>query len=199
MAGVKPQPVGELSPAEGVACHAERSAGPDASARATAAIGQPAPRALPIVWQRLVKDGETCERCGSTHQEILAALAQLEPALRPLGLQPVLHTLVLDEPSFRLDPSASNHLWIDGRSVEDWLGARAGSSPCCSVCGDLPCRTLEVDGQSFDAVPRHLIVKAALIAAAAAFAPSRSGAGPASCCAGESPDPGAGRCAKACD
>jgi Domain of unknown function (DUF2703) len=148
-------------------------------------------KTLPIVWQRLVKAGATCERCGSTHQQILGALARLEPALQPLGIQPVLQTVVLDESSFRADPSASNRIWIAGKPMEDWLGAGTGSSPCCSVCDDLPCRTLEVDGHSFEAVPQDLIVKAALIAAAGMIEASRSDAGPAPCCTNA--------CNKACD
>jgi len=138
---------------------------------------------LTIVWQRLVKEGATCDRCGSTHEQILGALTQLEAALRPPGIRPVLQTLVLDEPSFRADPSASNRIWIAGKPMEDWLGASAGSSPCCSVCGDLPCRTLEVDGHSFESVPQDLVVKSALIAAATMIDTSHPNAGPARCCA----------------
>ena len=146
---------------------------------------------LPIVWQRLVKAGATCERCGSTHQQILGALARLEPALQALGIQPVLQTVMLDESTFKADPSASNRIWIAGKPMEDWLGASAGSSPCCSVCGDLPCRTLEVDGQSFEAVPQDLVVKAAMIATAGMIDSSRPDAGVAPCCASA--------CSKACD
>lgn len=199
MAGVRPQRVDQLAPARGVEPCAERVAGSNRSASEPLAMKQAPLKALPIVWQRLVKEGETCERCGSTHQEILAALAQLEPALQPLGIQPVLQTLVLDEPSFRADSSASNRIWIGGRSMEDWLGARAGSSPCCSVCGDLPCRTLEMGGHSFEAVPRNLVVKAALLAAAGMIESSRSGAGLASSCASESASTSDCGCAKACD
>jgi len=147
-------------------------------------------KTLPIVWQRLVKEGATCERCGSTHQQLLAALGRLEPALLPLGIRPVLQTETLDESTFRADPSASNRIWIAGKPMEHWLGARAGSSPCCSVCGDLPCRTLEVDGRSFEAIPQDLVVKAGLIAAAGMVASSRPDAAPAPCCAND--------CSKAC-
>jgi hypothetical protein len=157
----------------------------------TETIKQADMKTLPILWQRLVKAGATCERCGSTHQQILEALARLEPALRPLGIQPVLQTVVLDESSFRADPSASNRIWIAGKPMEDWLGASAGSSPCCSVCGDLPCRTLEVDGHLFEAVPQDMVVKAALIAAAGMIESSRSDAGAAPCCESA--------CSKACD
>lgn len=120
---------------------------------------------LPIVWQRLVRQGATCERCASTQHQVLDALAQLTPLLRPLGCEPVLEVRALEPMAFEADPSASNRIWIAGRPMEFWLGARSGSSPCCSVCGDLPCRTLEFEGRSFETVPRDLVVKAALAAA----------------------------------
>ena len=139
---------------------------------------------LPIVWQRLVNAGETCDRCGSTGQAIATALAKLAVALQPLGIQPVLETRAIDEAAFRLDPSASNRIWIDGTPMEEWLGARVGMSPCCSVCGDLPCRTLDVAGTSFEAIPEDLIVKAALMAAARKIESAHSAAAPPACCTG---------------
>ncbi len=50
--------------------------------------------------------------------------------------------------------------------MEEWLAAKVGSSSCCSVCGDAPCRTVEVEGSVFEEIPEAVIVKAALIAAA---------------------------------
>lgn len=139
-------------------------------------------RELPILWQRLVTQGATCPRCGSTLRALEAAVARLEPALRVLGLRPVLETRVIDEAAFRPAPEESNRIWIGGRPMEEWLGARAGHSRCCEACGDLPCRTLEVEGQSYEAVPAELIVKAALIAAAQQIGPGAGGATPP-CCA----------------
>ena len=42
---------------------------------------------------------------------------------------------------------------------------RSLGSQCCSVCGDNSCRTLQVDGKTYEAVPETLIVKAGLAAA----------------------------------
>ncbi len=137
---------------------------------------------LPITWKRLVKEGETCKRCGSTYEQAVGALAKLEAALRPLGIQPVLEVLALDEPAFKAEPSESNRIWIAGKPMEEWLGASVGKSPCCSVCGDLPCRTLEVGGNTFETIPEDLIVKAALIAASQMIGPSTPDAAPAPCC-----------------
>ena len=137
-------------------------------------------KTLPIVWQRLVSGGRTCERCGATEQQMLRALAKLEQALRPLGLEPVLETRELDPAAFRAAPSESNRIWIAGRPMEDWLGARVGSSPCCTVCGDAECRTVEVGGAVYETIPEDLLIRAALIAAAALLGPESEA--PRSCC-----------------
>ncbi|HET6950676.1 MAG TPA: DUF2703 domain-containing protein [Acidimicrobiales bacterium] len=122
-------------------------------------------RALPIVWQRLVsQDGRTCDRCAATQDEVQHAVVVLEQVLRPLGIQPRLEISEIDEPSFKADPAESNRIWIAGRPMEDWIEGRVGSSRCCSVCGDSECRTLEVRGATFEAIPERLIIRAALIA-----------------------------------
>jgi len=120
---------------------------------------------LPMLWKRLVKEGETCPRCGSTQQNVIGAVKKLEAALRPLGIEPVLETLAIDESTFQADPSESNRIWIAGKPLEEWLGARVGASQCCTVCGDLPCRTMDIGGSTHEAIPEDLIVRAAMMAA----------------------------------
>lgn len=124
-------------------------------------------RPLPIVWQRLVNSGgQTCNRCGITYEALQRAVAKLKDVLAPLGLEPTLETKEIQEESFKADPSASNRIWIAGRPLEEWLSAGVGSSRCCSVCGESECRTVEVGGAVFEAIPEDLILRAALIAAA---------------------------------
>ena len=128
---------------------------------------------LHIVWQRLVSaEGQTCDRCGATYDGLQRATAKLKAALSPLGVEPTLETIEIDERAFKADPSASNRLWIADRPLEEWLGGTTGSSRCCSVCGESDCRTIEVGGTVFEAIPEELILKAALIAAAQMLAPS---------------------------
>lgn len=136
---------------------------------------------LSILWKRLVDEGETCPRCGSTQQNLASAVAKLASALRPLGIEPVLETRAIDDATFRATPAESNRIWIGGKPMEEWLGARAGSSPCCEVCGDLPCRTMELGGQTFEAIPEDLIVKAGILAASRLVGPDTS-ASATSCC-----------------
>lgn len=120
---------------------------------------------LPIVWQRLVSsDGKTCDRCNATYQEMLRAVSKLKVALRPFGIETTLEIREIDEKSFKANPSESNRIWIVGRAMEEWLGARVGSSRCGSVCGESECRTVEVGGTRFEAIPEKLFLKAALVA-----------------------------------
>ena len=126
--------------------------------------------ALPIIWKRLVSpEGKTCGRCDATHQEMQRAIGKLRKALQPLGIEPTLETRVMDTDSFRVDPSESNRVWIAGRPMEEWLGANVGSNRCCSVCGKSNCRTLEIGGTVFEAIPEELFIRAALTAAATLF------------------------------
>jgi hypothetical protein len=130
-------------------------------------------KGLRIVWQRLVNTGgQTCDRCDATYDALARAIAKLKDALGPLGLEPTLETKEIDEESFKADPSVSNRIWIAGRPLEEWLGATVGASRCCSVCGESECRTVEVGGTVFEAVPEELILKAALVAAAQVLAPT---------------------------
>lgn len=120
---------------------------------------------LPILWQRLVSpEGKTCDRCSATYQQMERAIAKLRQSLRPLGIEPSLEIREIDQRSFQANPSESNRIWIAGKPMEEWLGASVGSSPCCSVCGTSECRTVEVEGTTFETIPENLFLKAALVA-----------------------------------
>lgn len=121
---------------------------------------------LPIRWQRLVKDGVTCTRCGNTEVEVRRATETLRQVLAPLGIEPNLEVVSVDETAFAASPLESNRIWIADRPMEDWLSGSVGSSRCCSVCGDSDCRTLEIRGTTFETIPETLVVKAGLLAAA---------------------------------
>ena len=148
---------------------------------------------MQIMWKRLVKGGETCTRCGDTGRELEAAVAKLAAALRPLGIEPLLETQEIDEAAFKANTSESNRVWIAGKPIEEWLGAEVGMSRCCSVCGVSDCRTLEVGGRTYEAIPEELFIKAGLMAAGQMIASAASsGRDATSCCsspAGTEPCP----------
>ena len=130
---------------------------------------------LSLTWQRLVDEsGSTCPRCAGTEQEMQRAVERLRTALEPLGVQPVLETREIAPATFMQQPDQSNRIWIGGRPLEDWLGARTGSSRCCDACGDEECRTLEINGASHEVIPEALVVRAGLIAASQLLDPTLS-------------------------
>ena len=125
---------------------------------------------LTIDWQRLVTDaGGTCDRCGTTQEEFRRAIVMLRESLLPLGIDVESTETVLTPEEFVGDVTASNRILIGERTVEEWLGGQAGQSTCetcCSAVGeDVECRTVLVDGTTYEAVPAELIVRAGLAAA----------------------------------
>ena len=56
-------------------------------------------KVLTIRWRRLVSQGRTCDRCGSTQVELERALKVLTDALRPLGIEPRLQVGEIDQPA----------------------------------------------------------------------------------------------------
>lgn len=123
-------------------------------------------KTLSIVWQRLVTaEGATCDRCGGTQDAILAALPRLKQALAPLGIEPQLETRPISPDAFKAAPAESNRIWIGDKSLEEWLGASSGQSVCCNACEGQECRTVELNGVSYETVPVELILQAGLLAA----------------------------------
>ena len=130
------------------------------------------PKRLDILWQRLVVGAETCERCGDTGQSVRRAAETLRRELAPRGIAVVLTEKVL-LPFAQGVLVESNRVFLNGRALEDILGAEVGSSHCQSCCDLLgggvnrqtDCRTLVVDGREYEALPEELIVRAGLAVA----------------------------------
>jgi len=127
-------------------------------------------KTLVIEWQRLLDEHmKTCPRCGSTEQEVENAVASLNQELKPFEINVSLVKKGIDPESFKKDVLQSNKILIAGKTLEEWLGAGTGQSPCCKVCGDAECRTVEFADQTYETVPADLIVKAGLLAASQVF------------------------------
>lgn len=140
-------------------------------------------RVVTIKWQRLVDEkGRTCERCGSTEKELKKAFQALERSLSGMGVKVVLEKETLTSVEFAEDASESNRIWLGGRPVEEWLDAKVGKNlcgSCCEVVGaKVECRTIQVDGKTYETIPKDLIMRAGLLAASRLFTGSPGG----SCC-----------------
>lgn len=112
----------------------------------------------------MIEKGKTCPRCSSTELELSKALKILKRKLSLSGITITLKKERIGIKSFSDRPSESNRIWINGRPLEQWLKADVGQSPCCSTCGDVECRTVNVGKRQYEAIPSELIVKAALLA-----------------------------------
>lgn len=120
---------------------------------------------LKIEWERLVSEGETCPRCHATETEIEKAILHLHSLLNSSGIQIVLEKREITPEQFKENPFLSNRIIINGRLLEDYLFAKTGKSPCCSVCGPNDCRTVILnDKEIYESIPAELIIKASLMA-----------------------------------
>jgi len=127
-------------------------------------------KTLVIEWQRLLDEQQkTCPRCGSTEREVEKAVNSLRKELTTYGIDVVLRKRAIDPESFKKDVLQSNKIMIEGKTLEEWLGAKTGQSKCCEACGDAECRTVEFDGKSHEAIPADMIVKAGCVAASRIF------------------------------
>lgn len=120
---------------------------------------------LDIVWQRVMKGAETCERCGDTGASAARAVETLRRELAAAGVRVSYREEAL--PLFAV--AESNALFFNGEPIESLLGAQVGMNHCSSCCELLgqptQCRTLTVRGQTYEGLPEELILKAGRLAA----------------------------------
>lgn len=122
---------------------------------------------LTIRWQRLVDEsGLTCARCANTQSSVEAAFMQLKKSLPELGIAVELIKERVKRSDFEQDPLISNQIWLNDKLLEEWIGAIVGKSRCCDLCGESECRTISISHNTFAAIPKKIIIQAALVAAA---------------------------------
>ena len=92
----------------------------------------PAPRSVVIETTVLRVDDETCERCGDTVEAARAAARDLQLVLLPLNVRVTL----VEHAATAESIEDSNSVFINGRPIEELLGAERVSTDCPS-CSDL--------------------------------------------------------------
>ena len=117
---------------------------------------------LEIEWRHLDKEGKTCERCADTGTEVRQAVEDLRGELQPAGWRVSFKETRLTE----LRIAESNAILLNGIPLEELLPQARTSQSCCDSCGDILgtptlCRTIEHNGQSYEAIPAALIRQAA--------------------------------------
>lgn len=92
----------------------------------------PAPKDIVIETTVLRIDGETCTRCNATVDNVRLAAEELKSQLKPLGVG----VSLVEHAATMESLEDSNSVIINGRPIEEWLGASRVSTECES-CGDL--------------------------------------------------------------
>ena len=118
-----------------------------------------------LKWQVVIdKDGKTCTHCGATEESLKKAMAMLEEE----GVKAELEVVKKTVDDFSKSCSESNLVWVNGMPLNEVLNAEVGSAKCSGVCtthkADAMCRTLVLDGKSFETIPPELIMKAGVMA-----------------------------------
>lgn len=133
------------------------------------------PARIVVEFDYLTVDGDTCDRCGDTHDAVRAAVSDARSAL-PSSVA------VIDYLERELSPGRledSNRVLVNGRPAEEWLGGVSVMSDCPS-CGELVgepvcCREVEVDGVRTEAVGRDVVFDAIMAAAGSGGAAGTGG------------------------
>ena len=117
---------------------------------------------LLIEWKHLDVEGETCERCAGTIQEIRRAVEGLQKEGKLEGIT----VRIRDTPLSADRIGESNAILINGVPIEAIVAAEVAPTPCPS-CSTLTgqescCRALDVGGTRYEQVPADLIRSAVL-------------------------------------
>lgn len=120
---------------------------------------------MEIKWRRPVPGGGLNPSAGTAEEEILTAVSLLESSLSPLGIEVSFIKEELSAGQFENDPSESNRIWINGRSLEEYFLAETKKSPCCGGCGSSGCGPAEAAGPARETLLADLIVQAGTEAA----------------------------------
>lgn len=116
---------------------------------------------LTIEWRHLDVEGETCNRCYDTGENLATEVKRLNRTLNPQGFEVEYVDTKLDGDQV----SDSNMLLFNGAPIEDILDIEVSQSYCESCSALLGtktyCRTIKFDGNEYEDVPAKAIRQAA--------------------------------------
>jgi hypothetical protein len=117
---------------------------------------------LIIEWKHLDVEGETCERCYDTGENLTQEVKRLNRALQPLGIEVEMIETKLDDTEI----PQSNIILFNGVSIEDILNIEVSKNYCDSCSNllgtDIYCRTVKYEGNEYEDIPAKAIRQAAL-------------------------------------
>lgn len=118
-------------------------------------------KTLTIEWRHLDVEGETCDRCYDTGENLTHEAIRLNRALAPRGFKVEVKETKLDDKQI---PN-SNTLLFNGIPIEDILDIKVSQNYCDSCTNLLGketyCRTVFFDGNEYEDIPAKAIREAA--------------------------------------
>jgi len=137
----------------------------------------PSQGTLVIEWKHLDAEGETCDRCYDTGENLRAEIKRLQRKLEPKGIVIQLMETRLDETRI----NESNQILINGKLIEEIIQLEVRDNYCAS-CSDLvgketTCRAIIFDGEEYEDIPAKAIRRAVMRALGLEEEPSVKDAG----------------------
>lgn len=118
-------------------------------------------KTLKIEWRHLDVQGETCDRCYDTGENLANEVKRLKRALGPQGIEIVLTETKLDDSHI----PQSNTILFNDVPIEDILDISVSENfceSCTSLLGHKTyCRTVVFDGNEYEDIPAKAIRQAA--------------------------------------
>ncbi|NCB75028.1 MAG: methyltransferase domain-containing protein [Clostridia bacterium] len=138
---------------------------------------------LTIEWKHLDVEGETCDRCYDTGENLANEVKRMNRVLQPKGITVEFFETKLDEDNI----PESNKMLFNGVSIENILDIEIFNNyceSCTSMLGkDIYCRAVRFEGNEYDDVPAKAIRQAAYTVLGIAEVKKTT---KSSCCSGDS-------------
>ena len=116
---------------------------------------------LKIEWMHLDVEGDTCDRCYDTGENLVQEVKRLNRALNPQGIEVEFSEIKLDEKQI----PQSNVILFNGIPLEVILDIQVLNNYCDSCTALLGtetyCRTITFEGNEYEDIPAKAIRKAA--------------------------------------
>ena len=112
---------------------------------------------LTIEWKHLDVEGETCDRCYDTGENLTNEIKRLNRSLNPKGIEVVLKEVRLEGE----DVHHSNELLFNGMPIEEILDIQVADNYCesCSTLlnTETYCRSVVYEGNEYEDIPAKAI------------------------------------------
>lgn len=116
---------------------------------------------LKIEWRHLDVEGDTCDRCYDTGENLASEVKRLNRALEPKGITVEYIETKLDDTQI----TESNVILFNGVSIEEILKIDVKNNYCDSCTAllgaDTYCRTVIFEGNEYESIPAKAIRQAA--------------------------------------